>query len=151
MKYFFSVLISISSLTGCQSIPPLDGYADGGPIPNAIQHPIQSYQEVSIEQLNAWGFSVEGADLGEGKFSLYVRAQQPAIKEINSGRLRVKFSLWFDDEQFVFAMPNVSLNQGPFLLIEGYVLRVVVNTTDNALDLQPGIGYMARIDPADHL
>lgn len=151
MKYFFLVFTSIISLTGCQSICPLEGYTDGGPVPNAIQYPIQSYLEVSIEQLNAWGFSVDATDLGEGQFGLYIRAQQPAIKEINSGELRVNFSLWSDDEQFVFAMPNVSLNQGPFLLLEGYTLRIVVNTTNNALDLQPGVGYMTQLDPADYL
>lgn len=151
MKSFFSVLISFVSLSGCQSIFPLEGTADGGPVPNAIEHPIQSYQEVSIEQLNAWGLSVEATDLGEGEFGVYVHAQHPAIEEINTGRLNVNFSLWSDDEQFVFAMPTVSLNEGPFLLLDGYILRVMVNVNNNALGLEPGVGYKADIDPADHL
>lgn len=151
MKFFFAALISFVSLSGCQSISQLEGAADGGPVPNAIEHPIQSYKEVTIEQLNAWGFSVEATDLGEGEFGVYVHAQRPAMEGIASGRLNISFSLWSEDEQFVFAMPTVSLNQGPFLLIDGYILRVMVNVTNDALGLEPGVGYKADIDPAAHL
>lgn len=89
--------------------------------------------------------------MGEGEYGIYVHARNPAVEEINAGRLNVNFSLWSADGHFIFAMPTVSLNQGPFLLLDGYILRVIVNVKSKTLGLEPGIGYRVDIDPADHL
>lgn len=151
MKCFFAALITVAMFTGCQSNSSVDRPADGGPVPNAIEHPIQSYQKVTVDQLNTWGFSVEATDLGEGEYGIYVRAQQPAIEEIDNGQLAVNFSLWSDDDQLVLAMPTVNMNQGPFLVLDGYILRIVINAAHDALGLRPGIGYRVDIDPADYL
>lgn len=151
MKSFLAAFILSVNLSGCQFTSPQESAADGGPVPNAIEHPIQSYLEVSTHRLNMWGFSVEASDLGEGEYGIYVHARNPAVEEINAGRLNVNFSLWSADGHFIFAIPTVSLNQGPFLLLDGYILRVIVNVTSKTLGLEPGIGYRVDIDPADHL
>lgn len=147
MKCFLAAIICAIGVTSCQSTST----ADGGPVPNAIKTPIQSFQEASVKELSTWGFNINATDLGEDQYGLYIHITQPASEAINKKKLEINFSLWSEDNQFVFAMPKIDFNHGPFLLIDGYTLRIVVNTTEETLGLLPGVGYTIDIDPADHI
>lgn len=119
------------------------------PIPNQVEHPVQSYQNVELEQLGEWGIAIRCEDAGGGDYAVYVNFRQSALKEVAAGDLHASFSLWTNAKDFVLSMPDFDLSESSFMMRDGYLLRMLINTQGNSLGLRPGVGYVFDINPKE--
>lgn len=120
------------------------------PAPNEVKYPIQSYMTLDDKQLlREWGISLNCEDAGGGDYVVDVRFREPASIEASKGSLEVRFSLWTDSKDFVLSIPDLNLEDGSFMMREGYVLKLLINTQGDALGLRPGVGYIYDVNPKE--
>lgn len=85
-------------------------------------------------------------DAGGGEYGLYVALSEDLLNAIKDGRAGVHFSLWTREGGFVLGLPPVNTEGGPFLLAEGFRLRVMLDPKSGYAGLESGTGYFALFD-----
>ncbi len=117
----------------------------------AVKHPIQRHQQVSLAEARVWGLDAYSLDTGDGEYGLYLLLNQQLRDAIGNGSARLAVSFW-QGQQLLLAMPSLDpADNGPFLIQEGYYLKVLLDPQDGYMGLQPGTGYYLLLDPREHV
>ena len=120
---------------------------DGAPVKNAIEHPVEQYENLSLEKLRSLGIEPQVIDMGEKEYGIYILRNNEIRKAIADGKIHINFSLWDTKGNFVLAIPAIADNAAPFIVAEGYRLRIALAPTVSYSDLKPGRSYIATLNP----
>lgn len=117
------IIGGILTACGTYSVPSLP---DGAPVKNAIEYPVEQYKNLSLEKLRSIGIEQQVIDMGEKEYGIYVARNNRIGKAIADGKIHINFSLWDAKGNFVLAMPAIADNAAPFVVAEGYQLRIAL-------------------------
>ena len=120
---------------------------DGAPVPHAIQHPAERYEDLSIEKLRALGIDPQVVEAGTNEYGIYVSRSEKIEKALAAGIIRISFSLWDAQENFVLAIPATANDASPFIVAEEYQLRISLIPYSVYGGLSPDTIYLAALNP----
>lgn len=123
---------------------------DGAPVAIAVKHPVERHQQVSLAESSKWGLDAYSLDTGGGEYGLYLELNEQLRDAIQNDNARLAVSFW-QGEQLLLAMPGLRLDDGPFLIQEGYQLKVLLDPKGGYAGLEPGTGYYVMLDPREHV
>lgn len=133
-------------LTACGAYRVAPNSPDGAPVQNAIAHPVEQYENLSLEKLHSLGIEPQVIDMGDKEYGIYVVRNGEINKTIADGKIRINFSLWDAKGNFVLAIPTIEDDAAPFIVAEGYQLRIALTPTASYGDLKPGSGYITILN-----
>lgn len=139
--------LAVSILVGCGNYKPALPLPDGAPVKHAIKHPVERHENLSLEKLRSLGVDPQIVNMGDKEYGIYIYRNDKIAKAIIAGKIRIGFSLWDSKDNFVLAIPNVADAASPFILAEGYQLRITLAPTEIYEDLEPGAGYITTLNP----
>lgn len=149
MRLLLATVLAVSTMaSGCSATAGKPD--DGAPSPIAIEHPIERNQPLSEKQLAELGITVSVADGGD-EYGLYVTLREDLRQAIADDRAGLHFSIWSREGSLVLGMPQVNVEDGPFLVADGYRLRVMLDSKSGYAGLELGVGYFALFDRSGYL
>lgn len=141
---FFFVTIGLAACNGYGSRARAP---DGAPTPNAIIHPIEAYEEISPEKLLALGIKAQTIEMGDGEYGIYITRDEKLDEAVAAKKVSINFSVWDIGGRFVMAMPSIADDAGPFVLSQGYQIRIALIPISTYADLKLGVGYFCMLNP----
>lgn len=139
--------LAVSMLVGCGIYKPASPLPDGAPVKNAINYPVERHENLSLEKLRSLGVDPRVVNMGDKEYGIYISQDGEIAKAIMAGKIRISFSLWDTRGNFVLAIPNIADSASPFILAEGYQLRITLAPIEIYRDLEPGAGYITTLNP----
>lgn len=146
ISIFLWLLIGVI-LTSCGAYRITPNLSDGAPVQNAIEHPVEHYENLSLENLHSLGIEPQVIDMGENEYGIYVLWSDEIRKTIADEKIHISFSLWDTKGNFILAMPTIEDKASPFIVTEGYQLRIALVPTASYHDLKLGSSYIATLNP----
>jgi hypothetical protein len=137
----------LSILTACGISKTVSPLPDGAPVPHAIQHPAERYEDLSLEKLRALGIDPQVVEAGTNEHGIYVSRSEEIEKAFAAGIIRISFSLWDAQENFVLAIPATADDGRPFIVAEGYQLRISLIPYSVYGGLSPDTIYLVALNP----
>jgi hypothetical protein len=67
---------------------------------------------------------IQVVEAGTDEYGIYVSRSEVIEKAIGAGVIRISFSLWDAQDNFVMAIPATADDARPFIVAEGYQLRI---------------------------
>jgi len=120
---------------------------DGAPVQHAIEHPAETHEDLPLEKLLSLGIEPQVIKMGDGEHGIYIARRSEIRSAIAEGQIRINFSLWDAKENFVLAVPEIADSDSPFIVAEGYQLRIALIPTSIYNDLKPGTSYITALNP----
>jgi len=137
---------AISIMAGCGIYKPASPLPDGAPVNHAIKHPVERHEKLSLEKLRLLGFAPQVIDMGDKEYGIYITQNGEIKRAINTGKIRINFSLWDANDNFVLAIPAAADDASPFIVVEGYQLRIALIPTEIYEGLKPGTSYITSLN-----
>jgi hypothetical protein len=138
--------LALSILTACAISKTVSPLPDGAPVPHAIQHPAERHEDLSLEKLRALGIDPQIVEAGTDEYGIYVSRSEEIEKAIAAGVIRISFSLWDAQDNFVLAIPATADDARPFIVAKGYQLRISLTPYSAYRGLSPDAIYLTTLN-----